>query len=236
MDREQNGAGGTIVFNQSLSKGLFDYWNALRNGRPLPPRRELDPGQLRVWLPRLALLEQLGPYHTVFRLAGTTICAAFGRELRDHALCTLWRGDDRERIDAAIGGCLRESLALVIGFEAHALDRRPLAGEMVLMPMLDDAGTPTRLLAGFATEPETPRLPSKPFLRLQLSSIGRIRPDRDHVVLDPIAKTPALPRPVLAIVENHAGRGVTQPATSSGPNVARPWGRLIKEFWCPDDQ
>jgi hypothetical protein len=231
MDQMEHGPAAAIILNESLSKAVYDYWNALRNGRPIPWRREIDPGQLRSWLPRIALLEQAGPQHTIFRLAGTSICAAFGRELRDHAMASLWRGPDRTAVEAALEATLTERKAFLVRFQALALERRPLAGEMALLPLLDDAGSPSRVMASFAIEPDAQRLASKPFLRLQLLETISIVPDRDRVTLAQTAVSPL--RPALALVEN-----VTRPNPADSPQtptVMQPWSRLVRDLLRSED-
>ena len=70
---------------QPSTRELFGYWDRLRGSRQAPDRSEIDPGAIRTSLPDLFLLgldaERLYP----FRLAGMSVCALFGRELRDAA-------------------------------------------------------------------------------------------------------------------------------------------------------
>ena len=79
MLRTESSSPQMVALSQPVSKAVYDYWNALRNGRPLPLRRDIDPARMRSFLPHIMLLERVSSEETIFRLAGTSICHAFGR-------------------------------------------------------------------------------------------------------------------------------------------------------------
>lgn len=90
------------------TKQLFEYWNQRRDGRAAPDRADIDPGAIRGILADtfiLALDEAAG--HP-FRISGTRICAAFGRELKNESFLNLW--------DAPSRGSIRE-LTKIVGNE-----------------------------------------------------------------------------------------------------------------------
>ena len=70
---------------------VFEYWDGLRGERAAPERGEIEPGALRHALADTFVLEN-EPIGPVFRLAGTRLCALFGREQRGRAFAALWPG------------------------------------------------------------------------------------------------------------------------------------------------
>ncbi len=75
---------------QPVTRELFEYWNALRGTRCAPMRDDIDPGAIRGRLANIFLLNFDDEHGHPFRLAGSSICTLFGRELRDEAFAKLW--------------------------------------------------------------------------------------------------------------------------------------------------
>ena len=63
------------------SVALFQYWNRLRDGRPAPRRTEIEPADIKTLLADTFIMEKDVRGEAVFRLAGTRVCAIYGREL-----------------------------------------------------------------------------------------------------------------------------------------------------------
>ncbi|MEJ1934798.1 PAS domain-containing protein, partial [Nostoc sp. NIES-2111] len=64
------------------SRTLFSYWDTLRGERTAPERSELDPGAIRNILADTFILEVDAGQTFPFRLAGTRVCALYGRDLK----------------------------------------------------------------------------------------------------------------------------------------------------------
>jgi hypothetical protein len=64
---------------QPTSRQLYAYWDAVRNGRIAPRRSEIEPAKIASLLPQTFTAERTGLLGVRFRLAGTKICAQFGR-------------------------------------------------------------------------------------------------------------------------------------------------------------
>ena len=78
----------------AASRELYTYWQALRGRRPAPQRAEIEPGAIRHVLSEafIVALDRGAGYP--FRLAGTRVCALFGRELKGESfLEPLGRGE-----------------------------------------------------------------------------------------------------------------------------------------------
>ena len=80
------------------SIALFQYWNRLRDGRPAPKRTEVEPADIKTLLADTFILEKDTRGEAVFRLAGTRLCASYGRELKGFAFASLWREKDQRMI------------------------------------------------------------------------------------------------------------------------------------------
>ncbi|MGB9364875.1 MAG: PAS domain-containing protein, partial [Xanthobacteraceae bacterium] len=64
---------------QASSRELFGYWAARRGARAAPERGEIEPSAIRRALGDVFILEFDRRSGHPFRLAGTRVCALFGR-------------------------------------------------------------------------------------------------------------------------------------------------------------
>jgi len=77
---------GSSEFRRQLAGeeqiALFDYWEARRDGRPMPSRADIDPAELGRLLPNLMLIEASeGPSRRYrYRLVGTRVVQATGED------------------------------------------------------------------------------------------------------------------------------------------------------------
>ena len=78
---------------QDASVALFHYWDRLRSGRPAPQRAEIEPSDIKTLLADTFILERDTRGEAIFRLAGTRLCAMYGRELKGFLFPSLWRID-----------------------------------------------------------------------------------------------------------------------------------------------
>src|SRR5688572_2898444 len=71
---------------------LFAYWNSLRVGAPVPPRRRLDPADMKRLLPTVSLIEVAPgePADYRVRLAGTELYNVYGREITGRRLSEIY--------------------------------------------------------------------------------------------------------------------------------------------------
>ena len=112
---------------------LFRYWNRLRAGRAAPKRSEVSPTDISSVLPDAFILGVAKA--TVFRLAGTRLCATYGRELTGLPFRSLFIEDAQRLADRVVSGVAAEKSVAVIVFEAVSDSGRSLAFEMLLLPL-----------------------------------------------------------------------------------------------------
>jgi hypothetical protein len=83
---------------------LLAYWQAKRGDRALPLRRDIDPLELREHLGSLNIIECLpGLADFRYRLIGTNIAAAYGRDSTGKTVRELYAADDLEYCEFLVG-------------------------------------------------------------------------------------------------------------------------------------
>jgi hypothetical protein len=138
------------------SQKLYEYWNALRAGRPAPERSEIEPSDIRAILGDTFILEVSMQFRTVsFRLAGTRLCAAHGRELKGLGFLALWSEDDNYEIARAIAKVYRDNAPVLLSYTAVSATDRAVEYEAVILPLAPAADGNARVL-GIATPRSTP--------------------------------------------------------------------------------
>ena len=78
---------------------IFEYWNRQRGQRSASTRSEIDPAAIRHILGDTFMLAADFIDGIRFRLAGTRVCALFGREIKGEGFNALWSDASRAQID-----------------------------------------------------------------------------------------------------------------------------------------
>lgn len=179
---------------QKGSLALFQYWNRLRNGRPAPKRTEVEPADIKGLLADTFILERDTRGEAVFRLAGTRLCATFGRELKGFSYPSLWRQKDQRLIARLAYGVFQQKSVVVIAFEGFTASLRSTRFEMLLLPL--DGGVENPRSLGVLSSAERPFwLGSDPLTDASIESVRVIDPDLEPVFL---ANRPEVSVPSLA--------------------------------------
>ena len=152
---------------QTSTVALFQYWDRLRNGRTAPKRTEIEPADIKTMLADTFILERDLRGDAVFRLAGTRLCAAFGRELKGFAFASLFgHADQGMAAELARGGFSKKSVSVAI-VQGMTKQGRSLEFELLLLPL----SIPTTRRASFRPKRSWRPLPScrptKAFLRMR---------------------------------------------------------------------
>ena len=198
---------------------LFRYWNRLRNGRAAPKRSEVEPRAISSVLSDTFILA-VGE-ETVFRLAGTRLCATYGRELTGLPFRSLFMEDAQRLVDRVVSGVAAEKSVAVIVFEAGSEGGRSLDFETLLLPL--DNGE-SRQCLGVVSPRERPSwLGADPVKPATIISMRVIEPDlvpmfvKHRPAIEPAQATPRTP-----LLFN---RPVPQVGRRAGHLVVLPGGR-----------
>ncbi len=114
---------------------LHAYWEKLRGDRAAPERAEIEPGEIRHLLADSLILELDVPARSaIIRLAGTRVCALYGRELRGQPFSALWgdRACDAWRLAETVA---LDTLGVVAGLRGVNRAEEGVDLELLLLPL-----------------------------------------------------------------------------------------------------
>ena len=136
------------------SREFFAYWDGKRGDARAPERSDIEPSAMRELLGDIFVLscEQGAGYP--FRVAGTRVCALFGRDVKDQSFLDLFATESRHEIEEITAVVADETLPAIAGLTATSLHGRISHLELLLLPFNNRAHTPislTGMLAPFET-------------------------------------------------------------------------------------
>lgn len=167
---------------QKGSIELFQYWDRLRDGRPAPKRTDIEPADIKSLLADTFILEKDARGEAVFRLAGTRLCATFGRELKGFAFSSLWMPKDERVVARLAHGAFLAKSVVVISFEGISRAGRSNAFELLLLPL--DGGIDHPRSLGAVTPVERPFwLGADPIVECRIGSLRVVDPEREPLFL-----------------------------------------------------
>jgi hypothetical protein len=134
----------------SSTRALYEYWNGRRGRRPAPERSEIEPGPIRHVLADAFILAFDTRAGHPFRLAGTRVCAMFGRELKGEAFLNVWNTEGRHAIRDLIRIVAHESVGVVASASARTSDDTILELELLTLPLTHRGRGDARLLGVLA--------------------------------------------------------------------------------------
>jgi hypothetical protein len=138
---------------------LFDYWSERRGARLLPRREDIEPEAIRCVLADTFILSFAPTVGHPIRVAGTRVCALFGREIKGEAFLDVFSTDARGEVSNLISVIADESVGVVGSASEQFSDAQTLRFEFLLLPLsLHGAGI-ARLL-GALVPADPPAWPS----------------------------------------------------------------------------
>ncbi len=162
--------------SQAMSE-VRAYWEALRNGRMVPLRSEIDPRGIERALEYAFILEKAAPQVARFRLAGMHLTDLLGMDVRGMPLTALFTPAARAQIATVTEAVFAApqiaelSLAAETGF-----GRPPMEARMLMLPLRSDLGDITRALGCLIAEGHIGRAPRRfDVASVQLTSIDQVQ-------------------------------------------------------------
>lgn len=190
----------------SSSRQLFDYWNHRRGNRPAPERGEIEPGAIRGILGDAFILAyEPGAGHP-FRLAGTKVCALFGRELKAEPFAKLWADAWREPAIKLVDLTADEWVGLVAGVTGRIDDGPAVDLELLLLPLSYRGRAHARVLGVLAPLSTPLGLGTTPLTDLQLGSLRHLGPAVETVAAPRLIGSSPTRRPHHGLVVYEGGR------------------------------
>jgi hypothetical protein len=131
----------------SSTREVFAHWSERRGVRLQPERGEIEPSAMRKSLGDAFILGMEPGAEPRFRLAGTRVCALFGRELRDEPFSAVWQETHRSSIRRLLALVIGEATGVVAGARGRTCESFSTELELLLLP-LSHRGKPGQRMVG----------------------------------------------------------------------------------------
>lgn len=138
------------------------YWDALRAGRLVPRRSDIDPRGIERALEFAFVLERIAPGLGRLRIAGSHLTELMGMEVRGMPLSALFTPESRDGIsdglEEVFSGPSKVEMALT---SARAIGKPALEARLILLPLKSDLGDITRVLGCLVSHGALGRAPRR---------------------------------------------------------------------------
>lgn len=112
---------------------LYRYWDSRRGPRPMPRRADIDPVDMRAWLPRITLIEVGdGGERMRYRVVGTEVVGLRGFDPTGWSVESAFPREDADRVL----GAYRDVIAQKKPVFCHPAERAPVKRDPVIGVML----------------------------------------------------------------------------------------------------
>jgi hypothetical protein len=135
---------------QASSRELFGYWTQRRGTRAAPERGEIEPSAIRRALGDVFILEFERHGGHPFRLAGTRLCALFGRELKNEQFLNLWEAPSRLAIADLLDVVADDASGVVASVRGQTAEGWAQDLELILLPLAHRGDTHARMIGALA--------------------------------------------------------------------------------------
>ena len=127
---------------------FYRYWDSKRQGRAMPARSDLDPIEMRRWLPGIILVDVLqDPYRLVYRLVGTRSVDIRSSEVTGR---TVQEGQHGSKLPHVMENyrLVIEERKLVYDWDGTAnRSGDEIATEVLMLPLSSDGTTVDRVIS-----------------------------------------------------------------------------------------
>jgi hypothetical protein len=161
----------------SSSRQLHAYWEKQRGTRPAPDRADIDPAPIRHALGDVFMLAADFVDEHRYRLAGTRICALFGRELKGESFSASWTGNSRDQLIAMLAELDNEHAGLVAGVSGRSANGNAVDLELLLLPLAHRGHARVRAIGVLAATDLPYWIGNEPVADLTLGTVRHIGAD-----------------------------------------------------------
>ncbi|HXW24098.1 MAG TPA: PAS domain-containing protein [Xanthobacteraceae bacterium] len=190
----------------SSSRELFAHWNERRGARALPERGDIEPAAIRKSLGDTFILGTESAGDLRFRLAGTRVCALFGRELKDEAFAALWQSEHQSLMRRLIAIVAEEEIGVVAAARGRTPEGFCTDVELLLLPLRHRGWSGRRMLGALAPMAAPPWLGASRLEALALGSLRHLRPALEAAVPSRLAAAVDRAQPRHGFVVYDGGR------------------------------
>jgi hypothetical protein len=157
----------------SSSRQLHAYWEKQRGTRAAPERADIDPASIRHGLGDIFMLATDFVDEHRYRLAGTRICALFGRELKGESFSTSWNSS-RDQLVAMLAELDSEHAGFVAGVSGRSEKGNALDLELLLLPLAHRGHARVRAIGVLAATDLPYWIGDEPIAELALGTVRHI--------------------------------------------------------------
>ncbi|MDW4547871.1 PAS domain-containing protein [Defluviimonas sp. D31] len=138
------------------------YWEALREGRQIPCRSEVDPRGIERALEYTFVLERIAPGVARFRLAGMHLNDLMGMEVRGMPLTALFTPKSRTEVSSTLDQVFSAPATAEMTLLAETgLGRPSMEARLIILPLKSDLGDVSRALGCLVAEGTLGRVPRR---------------------------------------------------------------------------
>lgn len=192
------------------------YWEAIRGGRLVPRRSDLNPRGIERALEFAFIAERIAPGLGRVRIAGSHLTDLMGMEVRGMPVTTFFTAAARAQVGEALEEvCTGPAKAELLLTAETGFGKPPLEARLLLLPLKSDLGDISRILGCLVTVGDIGRAPR----RFDVAEVTMRPLLKDGAVRDegPIAPVRHRPEPV----------GLSEAPARFEPGPA-PYLRLVK--------
>lgn len=121
-----------------------------------------------------------------FRLAGTRLCAAYGRELKGLGYLALWREQDSYEIARAVHRVYTDNDPVVLAHTAMSQSNRFVEYESILLPLMPAADGNARILGATSAKRQPYWIGADPLTENHLRMVRLVEAEELAPVLAPL--------------------------------------------------
>lgn len=230
MDNGGQNTHNVFSMNQNASHNGFAplaqleaYWEALRGGRLMPNRAEIDPRGIEQALEYSFIVERIAPGIARLRIAGSHMSDLMGMEVRGMPLTSFITPGSRRQLSDILEEIFETPATCSLQLHSEQKTGMPaLDARMVLMPLKSDLGDVSRILGALVAVGDMGRSPRR--FDVTRTALRPIVADGSQ----PISRKPKpAPKP-RAPVDIPGFQEAKTPFKSETPRPDAPYLRLIK--------